>query len=171
MSAPSPLRIRAAVAADSPLILTFIRALAQYEKLEHEVIATEDSLRHSLFGPQPGAEVVIAEWRGQAAGFALFFHNYSTFLARRGIYLEDLFVLPEFRGKGIGKNLLQYLAALAVKRQCGRLDWSVLDWNEPAIGFYRGIGARGLDDWTQFRLDGEALRTMARAARLPEPGR
>ncbi len=170
MPAPSSLQIRAAVAADTPLILKFIRALARYEKLEHEVIATEDSLAHSLFGPQAGAEVVIAEWQGQAAGFALFFHNYSTFLARRGIYLEDLFVMPEFRGKGIGKNLLQYLAALAVERQCGRLDWSVLDWNEPAIGFYRGIGARGLDDWTQFRLDGEALHAMAAASQQPEPG-
>jgi len=161
LTKPDALIIRNAVREDCAVILHFIRALAEYEKLLHEVVATQDTLAETLFGDQPGAEILIAEWDGQAAGFALFFHNYSTFLARPGIYLEDLFVHPEFRGHGIGKHLLTRLAGLAVERGCGRLDWSVLDWNEPAIRFYQGIGARALDDWTQFRLDGEALAEMA----------
>ena len=153
--------IRPAVADDATLIHQFILGLARYEKLEHEVVATPERVRESLFGTLPGAEVLIAEWEGQAAGFALFFPNYSTFLARPGMYLEDLFVLPEFRGHGIGYALLQRLAALAVERGYGRLDWSVLDWNRPAIDFYERLGARGLDDWTQYRLDGEALSHLA----------
>ena len=156
-----PLHIRAARKEDCATILHFIRELAEYEKLLHAVVATEAELSRTLFGPRPGAEILIAEWQGTAAGFALFFPNYSTFLARPGIYLEDLFVLPQFRGNGIGLGLLRSLAKIAVDRDCGRLDWSVLDWNEPAIRFYLGIGARALDDWTQYRLDGASLRRMA----------
>ncbi|MEJ8566677.1 GNAT family N-acetyltransferase [Elongatibacter sediminis] len=161
MSESSQLVIRQARAQDAPQILEFIIALAEYEKLRDEVVATVEDLEQTLFGPRPAAEVVIAERNGEPAGFALFFPSYSTFLARPGIYLEDLFVLPAQRGAGIGLALLRHLARLAVDRGCGRLDWSVLDWNEPAIGFYRRIGARGLDDWTQFRLDGESLTALA----------
>ncbi len=146
------------------MILEFIRELADYERLAHEVVATTAQLQATLFGPVPAAEVLIAEWGGAPAGFALFFGNYSTFLARPGIYLEDLFVRPDFRGRGIGTRLLAQLARLAVQRGCGRLDWSVLDWNEPALKFYRTIGARALDDWTQYRLAGEALAAMAKLA-------
>lgn len=153
--------IRPAVREDSGLILDFIRGLADYEKLAHEVVATKEILEQSLFGENPGAEVIIAEWDGEPAGFALFFPNYSTFLARPGIYLEDLYVHPDSRGKGIGKSLLACLARMAVERGCGRLDWSVLDWNEPTINFYKSLGAYGLDDWVQYRLDGDALKKMA----------
>ena len=157
----SSINIRAAGVEDCALILRFIEALADYEKLRHMVVATEDSLRATLFGARPAAEVVIAHWQDQPAGFALFFPNYSTFLGRPGIYLEDLFVFPEFRGLGLGKALLKHLAALVVAREGGRLDWSVLDWNQPSIDFYLGIGAIPLDEWTQFRLQGDALRAMA----------
>ena len=153
--------IRPADKSDAALILSFIQGLAEYEKLAHEVVGTEQDLRRTLFGEQPSAEVLIAEYEGTPAGFALFFTSYSTFLARPGIYLEDLFVLPEYRGHGIGNTLLAFLAGLVVERKMGRLDWSVLDWNEPAIKFYEQIGARGLTDWTQYRLDGEALRQLA----------
>jgi len=153
--------IRPATSRDAALILSFIQGLAEYEKLAHEVVGTEQDLRRTLFGDRPSAEVLIAEYAGKPTGFALFFTSYSTFLARPGIYLEDLFVLPEYRGHGIGKTLLAYLAGLVVERDMGRLDWSVLDWNEPAIKFYEQIGARGLTDWTQFRLDGKALRQLA----------
>jgi len=153
--------IRAATKNDAALILSFIQGLAEYEKLAHEVVGTEQDLQRTLFGDKPAAEVLIAEYKGQPTGFALFFTSYSTFLARPGIYLEDLFVLPQFRGHGIGKTLLSYLAALVVERKMGRLDWSVLDWNEPAIKFYEQIGARGLSDWTQYRLDGTALHQLA----------
>jgi GNAT superfamily N-acetyltransferase len=146
---------------DAPLILTFIRALAEYERLADAVVATEDGLRSTLFGPRPYAECVIARWNGEPAGFALFFHNFSTFLGQPGIYLEDLFVKPEFRGKGVGRSLLQYLARLTEERNCGRLEWSVLDWNESAIGFYKSLGAIPLDDWTIFRLRGDALSRLA----------
>ncbi len=159
----APLNIRRAVAADVPLIRELIEGLATYERLRHECVATDELLRASLFGDRPVAEVVIAEWNGEAVGFALFFHNYSTFLARPGIYLEDLFVRPEFRGHGIGKALLQHLAQLAVARGCGRLEWSVLDWNEPAIGFYKSLGARAQDEWTVYRVTGDALVTLAQA--------
>jgi len=153
--------IRPATRNDAALILSFIQGLAEYEKLAHEVVGTEEDLQRTLFGDRPAAEVLIAEYAGKPTGFALFFTSYSTFLARPGIYLEDLFVLPEYRGHGIGKVLLAYLAGLVVERNMGRLDWSVLDWNEPAIKFYEQIGARGLTDWTQFRLDGKALRQLA----------
>ncbi len=153
--------IRPASKNDTSLILSFIQGLAEYEKLAHEVIASEQDLRRTLFGAQPTAEVLIAEFSGRPAGFALFFTSYSTFLAQPGIYLEDLFVLPEYRGRSIGKRLLAFLAGLVVERKMGRLDWSVLNWNEPAIKFYTQIGARGLTDWTQYRLDGEALILLA----------
>ena len=153
--------IRPAESADTALILSFIQGLAEYEKLAHEVVASEQDLRRTLFGDRPAAEVLIAEYAGKPAGFALFFTSYSTFLAKPGIYLEDLFVLPEFRSRGIGKALLVFLAGLAVEREMGRLDWSVLDWNAPAIKFYEQIGARGLSDWTQYRLDGKALHHLA----------
>lgn len=153
--------IRPASKNDAALILSFIQGLAEYEKLTHEVVGTEQDLQRTLFGEKPSAEVLIAEYQGEPTGFALFFTSYSTFLARPGIYLEDLFIKPEYRGFGIGKALLAFLAGLAVERKMGRLDWSVLDWNEPAIKFYEQIGARGLTDWTQYRLDGEALRQLA----------
>ena len=155
------INIRSAIASDCAQILIFIEGLADYEKLAHEVVASEEDLRRTLFGDNPSAEVVIAELDGLPAGFALFFTSYSTFLARPGIYLEDLFVLPELRGNGIGKVLLAHLAGLVVERDMGRLDWSVLDWNEPAIKFYEQLGAKGMTDWTQYRLTGEALHKMA----------
>ena len=154
--------IRPANEHDAELILSFIHGLAEYEKLAHEVVATEQDLLRTLFSEKPSAEVLIAEYAGQASGFALFFSSYSTFLARPGIYLEDLFVLPEYRGHGIGLSLLSHLAALVAERKMGRLDWSVLDWNTPAIEFYERIGARGLADWTQYRLDGNALQHLAK---------
>ena len=160
---PDHLHIRPARRSDSELILAFISALGEYERLAHEVVATPGQLEATLFCDHPFAEVVIADWQSQPAGFALFFTNYSTFLALPGIYLEDLFVHPEFRGKGIGKALLAHLAELVVARGWGRLEWSVLDWNQPAIDFYLGLGARAMDDWTQFRLAGEALETLARS--------
>ncbi len=153
--------IRPATEEDVPLILSFIRELAGYERLSHEVSATEDLLRESLFGKRRGAEVVIGQHADEPAGFALFFHNFSTFLGRPGIYLEDLYVKPEFRGKGIGRAMLAYLAGLAKERNCGRLEWSVLNWNEPAIKLYRGVGAVPMDDWTIYRVTGEALDDLA----------
>ena len=161
--------VRAATVADVPLILHFIRGLAEYERLPHEVVATEARLEASLFGERPDAEVLIALEGDTPAGFALFFHNYSTFLARRGISLEDLFVLPGMRGRGIGRRLLAELARLAVARDCGRLEWSVLDWNEDAIRFYRSLGAKPMDEWTTFRLTGETLQRLANE--VAEPGR
>lgn len=157
------MRIRDAVEADVPLIATLIRELAEYERLAHEVTMTEEELREALFGARRHAEVLIAEddERGPL-GFALFFHNFSTFLGRPGIYLEDLFVRPPHRGLGVGAALLRRLARVAVDRGCGRMEWSVLDWNEPAIGFYRRLGARANDAWTTYRLDGEALEALAR---------
>ena len=160
------LAIRAAVADDVPLILELIRALAEYEKLAHEVIATEASLRENLFGPNPAAEVRIAQWQGKPAGFALFFHNYSTFVGKRGLYLEDLFVLPEYRGEGIGRALLEHLAQLAVERDCGRFEWSVLEWNRPAIDFYVSLGAREMSDWRIYRTDGPNLAKLAASRSL-----
>ena len=156
------MKIRNAVESDIPLILTLIRALAVYEKLEHKVVATEEVLRESLFGARPYAETIIAEDDdGKPVGFALFFHNFSTFIGRPGIYLEDLFVNPDARGNGYGKALLARLAAIAKERNCGRLEWSVLDWNEPSIKFYKSLGAVPLDDWTMFRVTGEALDVLA----------
>lgn len=155
------LTIRPATASDIPAILGFIRALAKYERLEDVCVATEDGLRETLFGARAYAEVVFACINGSPVGFALFFHNYSTFLARPGIYLEDLFVNPEVRGRGIGKLLLQWLAKTAVERGCGRLEWSVLDWNEPSILFYRSLGAVPMSEWQIFRLTGPALGALA----------
>lgn len=156
------LQIRKAEPTDCNLILDFIHGLADYEKLSHEVVATAELLRENLFGPQPKAEVLIAEWNKQPAGFALFFHNFSTFLGKPGIYLEDLFVLPELRSHGIGKGLLKRLAQIAVERNCGRLEWSVLNWNKPAIDFYLSLGAGPMDEWTVYRLTGEKLQNFAR---------
>ncbi|MFA6956333.1 MAG: GNAT family N-acetyltransferase [Thermoanaerobaculia bacterium] len=155
------LTFRFGTEADVPLVLQFIRELAEYEKLGHAVVATEELLRESLFGARRHAEVVLAEYEGEPAGFALFFHNFSTFVGRAGLYLEDLFVRPALRGHGIGKELLRFLAHTAAERGCKRFEWAVLDWNEPAIGFYKSLGARPLDDWIVFRLHGEALRTLA----------
>ncbi len=157
----SHLHIRAAGENDVALVLAFIRKLAVYEKLEHECVATEAALHRWLFGPRPMAEVILAEWDGAAVGFALFFHNFSTFLARPGIYLEDLFVDPEHRGKGIGKALLIRLARIAVERGCGRLEWAVLDWNQPSIDFYRSLGAAPKDELTIFRLAGAELEQLS----------
>jgi GNAT superfamily N-acetyltransferase len=153
--------IRAATAADVPTLHTLIIALATYEKLAHQVTATEADLEVNLFGSRPYAEALIAEQEGRAVGFAVYFHNYSTFLGRPGIYLEDLFVLPEERRKGHGRALLRALAAIAVERRCGRLEWSVLHWNEPAIAFYRSLGAQRLDEWGTFRMTGEAITRLA----------
>jgi len=155
------LSIRQATVEDCPQILQFIRELAEYEKLLHEVVANVPALEETLFGDKPHAEVVIAEYQGQPVGFALFFHNYSTFLGRPGLYLEDLYIQPSMRGKGFGTSLLAYLAALALERNCGRLEWWVLDWNQPAIDFYRSLGAEPMDDWTVNRVTGEALRHLA----------
>ncbi len=155
-------RIRPAAEADVPLVASLIRELAEYERLKDEVTMTEERLRVALFGERPYAEVAIAEGAsGVPLGFALFFHNFSTFLGQPGIYLEDLFVRPSHRGAGVGRALLEHLARLAGERGCGRLEWAVLDWNEPAIGFYRRLGARPQDDWTVFRLSGEALARLA----------
>jgi len=153
--------IRSATPADLPLIAQFIRDLADYEKLAHEVRFDEAKLGEKLFGPPPYAEVVIGEIDGTPQGFALFFHNFSTFEGRPGIYLEDLFVRPEARGSGLGKALLTHLAALCTARDCARLEWSVLDWNAPAIGFYQSLGAKLMDEWTVMRVDGDALTKLA----------
>ena len=158
---PALLSIRPATADDVPLIRALIAELADYERLSHAAVATDDGLREQLFGTQPGAEVLIGEVDGEPAGFALFFHNFSTFLGKRGLYLEDLFVRPAFRGSGLGKHLMAALARIAVQRDCGRFEWSVLDWNTPAIGFYRKLGATGLDEWTMQRLEGDALHALA----------
>ena len=153
--------LRAARPADVPTILRFIQGLAEYEKLAHLCVATEAGLTETLFGPRPYAEVILAFWNDAPAGLALFFHNYSTFLAKPGIYLEDLFVEPSFRGKGLGKALLKELARVAVERNCGRLEWSVLDWNEPSIQFYKSLGAVAMDEWTGYRVTGDALASLA----------
>jgi len=153
--------LRFAKETDAELILGLIRALAEFEKLSHEVTADIDSLRRSLFGSRRVAEVLIADYAGRPAGFALFFHNFSTFLGKPGIYLEDLFIKPEFRGKGIGREVLAFLAKLAVERNCGRLEWAVLDWNSRAIDIYKRLGARPMDDWTVFRLAGKNLDELA----------
>jgi GNAT superfamily N-acetyltransferase len=155
--------IREAGPADLPLIAAFIRELADYEKLADSVRFNEATLGNHLFGARPVAEVIIGEIDGTAHGFALFFHNFSTFEGKPGIYLEDLFVRPAARGAGLGKALLAHLAGLAVARGCARLEWAVLDWNTPSIGFYQSLGARPMDEWTVMRLDGEALHNMAKA--------
>jgi GNAT superfamily N-acetyltransferase len=163
------LRIRPATPADTALILTLIRELAEYERLAHTVVATEADLWEALFGARPFAETVLAEVDGEPAGFALFFHNFSTFLARPGLYLEDLFVRPAFRRRGVGRALFTHLARLAVERRCGRFEWTVLDWNAPAIAFYQQLGADLLKEWRVCRLTGDSLQ-RAGAAQPPGTG-
>lgn len=157
----SKLILRPAQPGDAQVLFGLIVALAEYEKLSHAVTGNAEALCEHLFGSRPYAEAILAEYAGQAVGFALFITNYSTFLTQPGIYLEDLFVLPEYRRKGIGKAILSYLATLAVERGCGRLEWSVLDWNQPAIAFYRRMGAEVLDDWRICRVTGESLTQLA----------
>jgi shikimate kinase len=154
-------RLRFADASDCSLLLAFIHSLAAYERLSHEVAADEASLKESLFNGRKVAEVVLAEYKNEPAGFALFFHTYSTFLAKRGLYLEDLFVKPEFRGKGVGQELFACMARIAVDRKCGRLEWAVLNWNEPAIHFYSKHGGQPMDEWTMFRVSGDDLKELA----------
>ncbi len=154
------LQITLATRADVPIIDRFIRELAEYERLAHTVTATPELLAEQLFGPTAAAEVVIAREGDEPVGFAVFFHNFSTFVGRRGLYLEDLYVRPDRRGRGVGGALLRHVAALAVERGCGRLEWAVLDWNEPAIRFYRALGARAMDKWTVYRMDGDSLRRL-----------
>ena len=155
------LEILPATLEDIPLILSFIKELAVYEKLSHEVVANEVLLEQTLFGDKKVAEVIIGYFQGQAVGFAIFFYNYSTFVGRPGIYLEDLYVQPEHRGQGYGRSLFTYIANLAVEQGCGRLEWSVLDWNKPAIDFYKLLGATPMDEWTTFRLAGDGLERIA----------
>lgn len=161
MDVTNTLRIERATERDAPLVLQMIKDLAEYERMDHLVTATEKKIRETLFGPHPAAEVVIAYAGDAPAGFALFFQNYSTFVGKAGLYLEDLFVRPEFRGRGYGKQLLAHLARIAIDRGYGRFEWSVLDWNEPAIGFYRKLGAVPMEDWTIFRISGDALDALA----------
>ena len=162
MNAPSAaIRVMPATERDTPLIVSFIHRLAEYERMAELCVATEDDVRRTLFGDSPAAEVIIAYDGETPAGFALFFHNYSTFLAQRGLYLEDLFVIPEARGKGVGFALLSELAAIAVSRDCGRMEWAVLNWNQLAIDFYVRIGAKPLTEWNTYRLTGEPLRRLA----------
>ena len=165
MTRPSGLQISSATAADAPLILALINELAEYEKLRHESVATEASIHKALFGPKPHAEAVIARFDGEAAGFALFFHNFSTFLGKPGLYLEDLFVRPAYRGRAIGKSLLSHLAAVALERDCGRFQWQVLDWNKPSRDFYERLGAQADAAWVNYRISGDALRRLAESGR------
>jgi GNAT superfamily N-acetyltransferase len=157
----APLRIEPAGESDVPLILGFIRKLAEYEKLSHLVVATEENIREHVFGANPVAEVLMAYWDEEPVGFALYFRNFSTFLGQAGIYLEDVFVEPAHRGKGIGKALLTRLAQIAVERKYGRLEWAVLDWNTPSIEFYRSVGAVAKDEWITYQLTGDALTRLA----------
>jgi GNAT superfamily N-acetyltransferase len=161
MKEPRTMTIRAAEPADAPLILALIKDLADYEKLNHEVVATEEKIRETLFGPRPFAEALIGCVDGEPVGFAVYFFSYSTFLAQPGLYLEDLFVRPAFRGIGLGKALIAAVARVAVERDCGRYEWSVLDWNEPAIRFYQSLGAEMHGDWRRMRIMGPALEKMA----------
>ncbi len=151
------IRINPATAADVPVILRLIKELAEYEKLADQVVADDALLRETLFGARPAAEALLAHAGDEPVGFAVYFHTFSTFLGRPGIYLEDLFVVPAWRSRGVGKRLLTRVAAIGVERGCGRMEWSVLDWNEPAIGFYKKLGARSMDEWTVYRLAGESL--------------
>jgi GNAT superfamily N-acetyltransferase len=167
--APHDLQIRSATEQDTPLVLAFIKELAEYERMTDEVTATEDELGACLFGPDRVASAVLAYVGGEPAGFAVYFFNFSTFLARPGLYLEDLFVKPAWRGRGIGRALLAHLARIAVERGCGRMEWSVLDWNELALNVYRAIGARPMSDWTVQRLTGPALESLAGTAPASRP--
>lgn len=153
--------IRKATREDIPLILNFIKLIAEYEKLSHEVIATEESLYHSIFGEKSTVQVLLAFENDIASGYAIFFHNFSTFVGKKGIYLEDLFVKPEFRGKGIGKLLLKEIAKIAVENNCGRIEWAVLDWNKPAIDFYESIGAKAMNEWILFRMNEGEIKNFA----------
>lgn len=157
------LQIRSATPEDVSVLGWFIRQLAEYERLSQDVVMTEETLRESLFGARPVAEALLGHYEDKPVAFAIFFHNFSTFLGRRGLYLEDLFVLPEMRGKGFGRAMLRHLAGIARDRKCGRFEWAVLDWNEPAIKFYRNLGAVPMDEWTVFRVTGEALEKLADA--------
>lgn len=163
MEKSTALVIKKACKSDTPLILSFIKQLAEYERMSDDVVATEELLEEVLFGNSPSAEVVLAYYNNEPAGFAIYFFNFSTFVGRPGLYLEDLFVKPQLRGKGIGKALLIHLAKIAVEKKCGRFEWSVLDWNEPAINFYKSLGARPMDEWTVFRIDGEKLKSLSEA--------
>jgi len=165
MTQPPDLKISPADATDVPLILSLINELADYEKLRHESVATQASIHKALFGPTPRAEAVIARIDGEPAGFALFYHNFSTFLGKPGLYLEDLFVRPAYRGRAIGKSLLSHLAALAVERDCVRFQWQVLDWNKPSRDFYERLGARADAAWVNYRMTGDALRRLAESGR------
>jgi GNAT superfamily N-acetyltransferase len=167
---PPQLSIRAVREQDVDLVLAFIHELAEYERLAHEVTATRADIHAALFGPRPYAEAIIGCIDGQPSGFALFFHNFSTFLGRPGLYLEDLYVRPAARGRGLGRLMLAWLARLALERGCGRFEWAVLDWNEPALKVYRGLGARPADDWTIQRVTGEALVRLAAQADASHPG-
>jgi GNAT superfamily N-acetyltransferase len=158
---PADFRIRAAIPDDAPLILSLIRALAEYERAPNDAVVTEAQIRETLFGPRRSAEVVIGCEGDEPVGFAVFFHNYSTWLGRPGLYLEDLFVRPEARGRGYGRRLLAHLAMIAANRGCRRMEWAVLDWNAPAIGFYRALGATPMDEWTVYRLAGDSLTALA----------
>ena len=162
--ASHPLQILPATPAEVPLLLELIRELAEFEQLLHAVDATVESLHAALFGPQPACEAVVARVDGEPVGFALYFHNFSTFRARRGLYLEDLYVRPAMRGRGVGKALLVHLAGIAVQRGCARFEWAVLDWNQRAIDFYRSMGAVPMDEWTVFRVSGEALAALGQQA-------
>jgi GNAT superfamily N-acetyltransferase len=159
------LRIVPATKSDIPLILALIKELGEYERLAHEVVATEEILTETLFGDRPYAEVIIAYFDNEPVGYALYFHSFSTFLGRPGLYLEDVYVRPSLRGKGIGKALLATLARIAVDRKCGRLEWAVLNWNEPAIGFYKSLGAKPMDAWTVYRMTDEPLAQLASSSR------
>jgi GNAT superfamily N-acetyltransferase len=159
-----PISLRAATVADLPAILRCIQGLAEYERLAHECVATEELLRENLFGPTPGAHVVLAMQGPETAGFALWFPSFSTFLARPGVYLEDLFVFPQFRGRGVGRQLLAHLAATALERGYGRLEWAVLDWNAGAIRFYESLGAVPMSEWTTYRVTGPALAALGAEA-------
>lgn len=158
----APIQISPVRPEDVPVLLSFVRELAEYEKLEHQMVATEADFRRALFGDRSNVEAVIARVDGEAVGYAIFFATFSTFLGKPGLYLEDVFVRPSARGAGVGRELLRYLARLVVDRGWGRFEWAVLDWNEPAIGFYKRLGAVPLDDWTIFRVTGDALRKLAR---------
>lgn len=160
---PTELNIRKATATDVPLVLSLIHELAEYERLPHLVENTADLLHEALFGVRPSAEVILADLSGESVGYALFFHNFSTFVGRKGLYLEDLYVRPEHRGSGIGKALLVELARIARERNCGRMEWSVLDWNEPSIAFYRALGAELMDGWTTCRLNESELLRLAQS--------
>jgi GNAT superfamily N-acetyltransferase len=154
-------QIRSADQTDASLVLFFIRQLAEYERLSSAVSATEQMILDNLLGPDSVAEVLLGYYKGAPVAFAVFFHNFSTFLAQRGIYLEDLFVLPDMRGRGFGKAMLKRLAEIAVERRCGRFEWAVLDWNKEAIGFYKRLGAVPMEEWTTFRLEGDSLKNLA----------